>query len=233
MFKRLDASDGRSVLRRLWARRLSKVRRRRGSVDEIELSDVCILQGLKERSSSARWQLMQRRKSPRSALIAASALHQDPRSVRSGDVWKLVWFLCWGAKGSESHSFLHNFLFFLGWQKSDTESVTSSEPLILTRSASQDSEASTVVGHDHHRYHLMLALVCFKLHMWLIYRILRYNLGILYPSYVLCYLGTRSVIYVDLNIWNNLRKHLLTQKNESCLNRKHAPDLRAAPRYHQ
>lgn len=41
------------------------------------------------------------------------------------------------------------FIFFLlGFQKSDTESVTSSEPPILTRSTSQDSEASTVVGHS-------------------------------------------------------------------------------------
>ncbi|CAL9701352.1 unnamed protein product [Knipowitschia caucasica] len=35
-----------------------------------------------------------------------------------------------------------------GSQKSDSESVTSSEPPILTRSTSQDSEASTVVGHS-------------------------------------------------------------------------------------
>lgn len=32
-------------------------------------------------------------------------------------------------------------------QKSDTESLASSEPPALTRSNSQDSEASTVVGH--------------------------------------------------------------------------------------
>ncbi|XP_037547835.1 MAP kinase-activating death domain protein isoform X9 [Nematolebias whitei] len=35
-----------------------------------------------------------------------------------------------------------------GSQKSDTESVTSSEPLILTRSTSQDSEASTVISNS-------------------------------------------------------------------------------------
>uniref|UniRef100_A0A8C7X8A9 MAP kinase-activating death domain protein n=1 Tax=Oryzias sinensis TaxID=183150 RepID=A0A8C7X8A9_9TELE len=36
----------------------------------------------------------------------------------------------------------------LGLQKSDTESVTSSEPPILTRSTSQDSEASTVISNS-------------------------------------------------------------------------------------
>uniref|UniRef100_A0A8C4NWV0 MAP kinase-activating death domain protein n=1 Tax=Dicentrarchus labrax TaxID=13489 RepID=A0A8C4NWV0_DICLA len=38
--------------------------------------------------------------------------------------------------------------FSLGLQKSDTESVTSSEPPILTRSTSQDSEASTVISNS-------------------------------------------------------------------------------------
>lgn len=44
--------------------------------------------------------------------------------------------------------FLLSFRFHLGLQKSDTESITSSEPPALTRSTSQDSEASTVVGHS-------------------------------------------------------------------------------------
>ncbi|CDQ89935.1 unnamed protein product, partial [Oncorhynchus mykiss] len=38
-----------------------------------------------------------------------------------------------------------------GSQKSDTESVTGTEPPVLTRSTSQDSEASTVVGRGQHR----------------------------------------------------------------------------------
>lgn len=57
--------------------------------------------------------------------------------------------------GNISMRFSCYFLFIfchLGFQKSDTESVTSSEPPILTRSTSQDSEASTVVGHSQLRY---------------------------------------------------------------------------------
>uniref|UniRef100_A0A673CQ84 MAP kinase-activating death domain protein n=1 Tax=Sphaeramia orbicularis TaxID=375764 RepID=A0A673CQ84_9TELE len=44
--------------------------------------------------------------------------------------------------------FTIKFSFFLDLQKSDTESVTSSEPPILTRSTSQDSEASTVISNS-------------------------------------------------------------------------------------
>lgn len=43
-------------------------------------------------------------------------------------------------------------MYFISLQKSDTESVTSSEPPILTRTTSQDSEASTVVGHSQLRW---------------------------------------------------------------------------------
>src|SRR4029434_8256815 len=50
----------------------------------------------------------------------------------------------------------------LSWdlQESDTESVASSEPPALTRSTSQDSEASTVVGHGQHRELLPSSLSC-------------------------------------------------------------------------
>lgn len=48
---------------------------------------------------------------------------------------------------------------FLCSQKSDTESVTSSEPPILTRSTSQDSEASTVVGHSQLRYYALCSFL--------------------------------------------------------------------------
>lgn len=64
---------------------------------------------------------------------------------------------------STSKFFLLFFFFCLGFQKSDTESVTSSEPPILTRSTSQDSEASTVVGHSQLRYYA-LASYLFLLH---------------------------------------------------------------------
>uniref|UniRef100_A0A6Q2Y6R3 MAP kinase-activating death domain protein n=1 Tax=Esox lucius TaxID=8010 RepID=A0A6Q2Y6R3_ESOLU len=40
------------------------------------------------------------------------------------------------------------FIFCFALQKSDTESVTSSEPPVLTRSTSQDSEASTVISNS-------------------------------------------------------------------------------------
>ncbi len=48
--------------------------------------------------------------------------------------------------------------FFFLLQKSDTESLASSEPPALTRSSSQDSEASTVVGHSHYRDTAILSL---------------------------------------------------------------------------
>lgn len=50
---------------------------------------------------------------------------------------------------------LSSFFRGVGSQKSDTESVASSEPPILTRSTSQDSEASTVVGHGQVRHYAL------------------------------------------------------------------------------
>lgn len=49
------------------------------------------------------------------------------------------------------HIIVHIVDFFSLLQKSDAESLVSSEPPALTRSTSQDSEASTVVGHSHYR----------------------------------------------------------------------------------
>ncbi len=56
------------------------------------------------------------------------------------------------------HIIVHVVDFFFLLQKSDTESLASSEPPALTRSSSQDSEASTVVGHSHYRDTAILSL---------------------------------------------------------------------------
>uniref|UniRef100_A0A665WI12 MAP kinase-activating death domain protein n=1 Tax=Echeneis naucrates TaxID=173247 RepID=A0A665WI12_ECHNA len=49
---------------------------------------------------------------------------------------------------THSHFSIFNTFFCMGLQKSDTESIASSEPPILTRSTSQDSEASTVISNS-------------------------------------------------------------------------------------
>uniref|UniRef100_A0A665WIK7 MAP kinase-activating death domain protein n=1 Tax=Echeneis naucrates TaxID=173247 RepID=A0A665WIK7_ECHNA len=54
----------------------------------------------------------------------------------------------WCKPHTHSHFSIFNTFFCMGLQKSDTESIASSEPPILTRSTSQDSEASTVISNS-------------------------------------------------------------------------------------
>lgn len=105
---------------------------------------MSVLQVLKEPSSSAPWWQMQRRRNRRSVLTVGSASPLDPR-------WLSVFYTGTPPPFPRKGVFLLFKVFFhfhLGLQKSDTESITSSEPPALTRSTSQDSEASTVVGHS-------------------------------------------------------------------------------------
>lgn len=141
---------------------------------------------MEQSSSAPKWR-MQRRRSHRWVLTAASVSHLDLRFVCGVllcstsvllDSW--MWFTSFFSvmlnkqtvKPSQGCRAVHrqcpvymatlltflllhiNSLFFC-FQKSDTESVTSSEPPILTRSTSQDSEASTVVGHGQLRYNAL------------------------------------------------------------------------------